>query len=72
MIQGETHGAVAQPHETGAFLDALDQLSIHDRHIVGRMVRRLAHLERAHGADLALAVAERLERIVRGRALARA
>lgn len=70
MIQGETHSAVAPQQETGALLDALDQLSIHDRRIVGRMVRRLAHLENAHGEDLALAVAERLEGIVRGRALA--
>jgi hypothetical protein len=68
MIHVETQCSIVRAPEADEFLGALDQLSARDQHILGRLVRRLAVVERASGEEVALALAEQMEAILRGRA----
>lgn len=56
------------PQELEQYIVSMAQLSASDQKIVGRMARRLAEIEDSDGVDMALAVAERMENIVSGRA----
>jgi hypothetical protein len=67
MIQAETHGRGAWTREGDELRRVLDQLSAHDQRILGRLARRLAAIEGAQGEAPALAVAERIETILRDR-----
>jgi hypothetical protein len=67
MIHAETHERGAPTREGDEFGRALDQLSARDQRILGHLARRLAAVERAHGEAVALAVAERMETILRDR-----
>jgi hypothetical protein len=68
MIHTETHGRDARRREGDEFRRALDQLSARDQRILGRVARRLAAVEGAHGEEVALAVAERVQAAFRDRA----
>ena len=57
----------ARPSENGDLFVVLDGLSNHDRRVVGRLALHLAAIEGAHGEEVALAVAQRMEMVVRGR-----
>ena len=52
--------------EAAELFTALDGLSMRDRQILWRMVRRLAAIEVADGEAVALAVGERIEMVLRG------
>jgi hypothetical protein len=65
MIHAETYSDGARSREADELRYALGALSIRDRRILGRLARRLALIEGAHGEDLALAAAERMVAILR-------
>lgn len=70
MIHTETHRRDAWTREGDEFRRALDQLSARDQRILGRLARRLAAVEETHGENVALAMAERMETVLRDRGAA--
>ena len=66
MIHGHQRTCPSLTRDGGELASALDLLDVEDQRVFKSLTRRLAEIERAHGEAVALAVAQRMERVLRG------
>ena len=67
MIHGYQQTCPARACERGEFAGELDRLDVQGQRVLKSLARHLAEIERAHGEAVALAVAQRMELVLRGR-----
>lgn len=67
MIQGYQQTCAAPSCERGELAGALDRLDVQGQRVLKSLARHLAQIEQAHGEAVALAVAQRMELVLRGR-----
>jgi hypothetical protein len=67
MIQEHRQTCAARTGERGEFAGALDRLDVQSQRVLKSLAHHLAEIERAHGEAVALAVAQKMELVLRGR-----